>query len=626
MPVDAPIARVRELLARRDLDAAASLAQSLLATAAGDPDALFIAGVVAAERGALAEARSLMGRSLAIRPVQPPANHLVYANVLLDSREAALAEAQARLALAASPAWPAALATLAQALWRQERIDEAIAACDAAIAADPGYARARSIGAAARWTRARSLHAAARVFDAIDEYRASLALDDASADKWNDLGIAFTDAGRIDEAQAAYREALRRDPLYHQVESNLLICLHYDPSVDARRMYEAHRAWAARHAPRSADPPPRRAISPREPIRIGFISPALREGPTGAFLAPLLENLDRRRFAVHCYRTAGSEDAVTVRLRAASAQWRDVVAQDDDALFACLRGDALDVLVDLAGHTPGGRLPVLARKPAPIVATWLDYFDTNGIDAIDFLVGDPVSTPPGGAQRFSESVSLIEPCRLCYSPPAYAPPVAPAPATRNGCVTFGSFNRLSKLAGPVIDLWARVLRAAPGSRLLLKNGALADPRSRMHIEGLFAARGIAAERLVLQGESPHPELLAGYGDVDIALDPFPYNGGLTTCEALWMGVPVLGLLGDSMISRQTAALLGAAGFPQWVAGSGEALVALAADLAGNPARLAETRAGLRPALVRSDLLNAKRFAQNFANAVEGWVRTGHRGA
>ena len=621
MPLEARLAELQGLLRTRDLAAAAARADALVAMDPRDARAWFVCGVVAAESGAIAVAGSRLARSFEIEGAQSAPNHLLYANVLFDAREPAAAEAQARKALALVPAWPPALASLAQALGAQDRRDEALAACDAAMAADPGYARARLIAAAIRWSRARALSDSARVIDAIDEYRASLALDDADANKWNDLGNALTSAGMLAEAQGAYREALHRNPGYHQVESNLIIGLHYDPAIDPQAMFKAHRAWAARHARPlyPAKPLPLRALGANDRIRIGFMSPALRAGPTGAFLMPLLENLDRKRFDVHLYRIGGTVDATSERLRKSANAWRDLQDEDDAAIAGRIRADELDLLVDLAGHTPGGRLLVLARKPAPLVATWLDYFDTTGLDSVDYLIGDPVSTPPEGAQRFSEKVLLLDPCRLCYEPPEYAPDVAPAPALRNGYVTFGSFNRLSKLAPPVIASWAEVLASVPASRLVLKNAALVDPRARSRIEELFAQHGIGAARLELRGHSPHPRMLAEYADIDIALDPFPYNGGLTTCEALWMGVPVLAQMGASMISRQSASLLASAGLTDWISDGERELAALAQSRAGDVAALGETRAGLRGKLLDSALTDAAGFAARFGEIVRQCV-------
>jgi predicted O-linked N-acetylglucosamine transferase (SPINDLY family) len=385
-------------------------------------------------------------------------------------------------------------------------------------------------------------------------------------------------------------------------------------------MFEAHRAWARRHA---GGLPRRETRAPRErteKLRVGFLSPAFTAGPTATFLRPLLSNLDRARFEAVAY-NVGRDDESSRNLQPLFSRWHALWDASDDAVAGCIAADDIDVLVDLAGHTPGGRPLVLARKPAPVIATWLDYFDTTGLDAVDYLIGDPVSTPADGAQRFSEQVVRIAPARLCYEPPPYAPAVAPAPALRNGHVTFGSFNRLSKIAPPVIGLWARLLAAVPDSRLLVKNAALADGGMRETLLGQLAAHGVDRDRVRLRAHTAHARMLGEYGDVDIALDTFPYNGGLTTCEALWMGVPVVTMLGNAMISRQTAALLEAAGLPQLVARDERHFVEIATTLATDLPRLAAMRAGMRQRLAASPLLDAPRFARQFESALEamcGW--------
>lgn len=263
---------------------------------------------------------------------------------------------------------------------------------------------------------------------------------------------------------------------------------------------------------------------------------------------------------------------------------RDLSDASDDALCGALLRDELDVLVDLDGHVPGNRLNVLSRKPSPKQITWLDYFDTTGSGAFDFLIGDAVSTPIGGAQRFVEKVLRLGDCRLCYEPPAYAPEVSVGPASRKGYVTFGSFNRLSKISDVLLARWGDLLNAVPMSRLLLKSGAFNHDGTCRHFLRRLMSHGIARERVALRGMSPHREMLAEYADVDIALDTAPYNGGLTTCEALWMGVPVLTVLGNSMISRQSAAILRAAGQARWVAGSWEEWKDIGIELANGRKR------------------------------------------
>jgi predicted O-linked N-acetylglucosamine transferase (SPINDLY family) len=649
--VEAALERARALVKARDLDAAARLYAGVLAADPARAEAWFMQGVVHAEKGELAQARSHMGRAFELQPVQPPANHLVHANVLLDAGDFAAAEMHARKALEAAAGWPPAMVALGLALHRQGNLAQAVEIERWALAADPGYQRGHTALAAAlvdsgafeaasgvlraalerwpadalvrqqlaqaHWRFARSLHQSARVFDAIDAYRAALAIDDAPADYWNDLANACADAGLLKEAQRCYRETLRRKPEYHQVESNLLINLHYDPAFGADAMFEAHRDWARRHADalRPSAPPPRRSLAPGARLRVGFLSPGLHWGASGIFALPLLENLDPAKFELCCYRVGGAIDPIAERIRRRAFAWHDLVAADDAAIADRIRKDSLDVLVDLAGHTPGGRLLVLARKPAPVIATWLDYFDTTGLETVDYLIGDPVSTPAGASQRFSETVVRIDPCRLCYAPPEYAPAVAAPPCVRNGHVTFGSFNRVPKLAPPVIALWSRVLDAVPGSRLLLKNAALVDLRTRERLANLFAEHGIDRARLELRSDSPHSRMLGEYGDIDIALDPFPYNGGLTTCEALWMGVPVLALMGGSMISRQSASLLAAAGLVEWVAADEDELIRMAARWAGDTAALALLRRGMRERLLASPLLDARRFALRFGESL-----------
>jgi protein O-GlcNAc transferase len=242
------------------------------------------------------------------------------------------------------------------------------------------------------------------------------------------------------------------------------------------------------------------------------------------------------------------------------------------------------------------------------------------VEAVDYLIGDSVSTPANGAQLFTEEVVRLEPCRFCYSPPPYAPQVAAAPALRNGYVTFGSFNRLSKMVPAVFESWSRVLAAVPSSRLLLKNAAFTDERTRTRVADAFGRQGIGAERIELRAHSSHPQMLAEYGEIDIALDPFPFNGGLTTCEALWMGVPVLALLGDSMISRQGASILHAAGLQDWVAAEGEDFVRRAVDFSCDLGMLGRLRGEMRSRLAATPLLDAARFATAFGNLLDAMAQ------
>jgi len=641
-PLASAIAAAQQMVRAGEHAAARAALDHVLAQDATHAQAWLLHALAAAGMGDPAAAAASMERVLALAPAQPAGVWLVYADILLDAGDAPRAEAAARQAVAGAPESAAALNLLGAALHRQGRATEAEQAYRAALAADPAYLNAyRNLADIARergdldtaialrgdvlarggtsaqdhLALARVLHQAVRLERAIALYREALRLDPSYAWGWSDLGNAYSDAGLIEEAHAAYREALRLRPDLDRVESTLLINLHYDAALDADTIFDAHRAWAKRHAASIvAAPPPRRAARSR--LRVGFLSPAFRAGPTGAFALPLLENLDRSRFELFAYNANGRHDSLTPRMRAAVDAWHDAWTEDDEALASRIRADELDVLVDLAGHAPGGRPLVLARKPAPCVVTWLDYFDTTGLDAVDYLVADTISAPPGGRQEFSERLARLDPCRLCYAPPVDAPAPLPPPVLRNGFMTFGSFNRLSKIGPRVVEAWSAILNAVPRSRVLLKNPALHDGSTRERMLAQFAGHGIARERIELRGFSPHRRMLEEYGDMDVALDPFPYNGGLTTCEALWMGVPVLCLLGDTLISRQSAALLAAAGYEEDVAENADALVARAVRLASDPDALARARAERRDRVARSPLVDGAAFARRFGALLE----------
>jgi predicted O-linked N-acetylglucosamine transferase (SPINDLY family) len=666
---------LRQLLARRELDAALAMARQLLLAAPGDRDVLFLLGVAQAERGQAAEAVASLRAALANDAHAPWTMRLVLVNALKDAGDPSGAEHEARRILADGPAQPPVLNALGLTLLEGGRTDEAFVAFRDARALNPAYlpaclneasvlqqrgspsdalavldATSAHVPASARLSlaRAKLLEQLGRDDDAIAAYRDAARLDPHLAGEahrrlgrlhyarndiytaidayevavenlapdvelWNVLGNACMDVARVAEAARSYRAALAIRPGYTEIRDNLLVLLHYDPTITPERMFEAHREWAALHAPESL--PARRAVAasrtPGGVLRVGFLSQSLCRGATGFFLLPLLRLLDRRRFHVVLYSAGGQDDDVASELRAHAAEWRDASAMPDAQLGQTIRADALDIVIDLSGHTPGSRLRALTTRPAPVTITWLDYFDTTGVDAVDYLIADSVSVPPHARQRFTETVLRIDPARLCYAAPAYAPqPLAP-PSLRNGYVTFGSFNRIAKLADPVIALWARLLGAVPDARLLLKSPAFNHPTTRRRFARRFEACGVEAERLILRGSSTHAQMLAEYADMDLALDPFPYNGGLTTCEALWMGVPVIALLGDSMISRQSAALLSAAGLPEWVAATMEDWIAIAARLAEDPAGLAAIRRDLRSRIAHSPLASAQAFTRRF---------------
>ncbi len=350
-----------------------------------------------------------------------------------------------------------------------------------------------------------------------------------------------------------------------------------------------------------------------------MISGDFRRHPVGYLMAGAIEHLDRRAFDVVLYSNSVKRDDLTDRLRAAATEWVPVAAMSDGALAERVRHDAIHVLFDLSGHTRANRLMVFARRPAPIQVLAGGFFNTTGMDVLDYVISDGVETPPDAAPWFTEQIVRMPDGYVSYDPPDHAPDVAPLPAAAAGHVTFGCFNNLAKINDDVVDLWCRVMRRVEGSRLVLKTKGLDDPPVAERYLGLFAARGIDSARIDLHGFGPHADLLAAYNTVDIALDPFPYSGGLTTCEALWMGVPVLTLPGPTFAGRHSASHLTNVGLADWIVGSADAYVDKAAAWAQNLDGLAALRATLREQTRRSPLCDGPRYARNLETALRRMV-------
>lgn len=355
-----------------------------------------------------------------------------------------------------------------------------------------------------------------------------------------------------------------------------------------------------------------------------MVSADLKRHPVGYFLAPFLAGRDPARLTVICYANQPDTDAADPMTRALMERadaWRWIGGLDDRAAAAAIRADRIDVLIDLSGHTAHHRLPLFAHRPAPLQATWLGYPDGTGVPAIDLIVGGGLEMPEESASWFGERLLALPHGRFCYAPPGDAPLVAPLPAPRTGHVTFGSFNTLAKLSDETVALWTRVLAAVPGSRLVLKARPLGDETVGGRVRARFAAAGADPGRLDLRGWSSHRDLLADYSDIDIALDPRPFSGGLTSCEALWMGVPMVTWPNDRPAGRQSAHFLTLLGLAELVAGGPEAYVNAAAGLARDLTRLAGLRAGLRERIRSSPLLDGPGFAVGLeAGLREEWRR------
>ncbi|HEY1108182.1 MAG TPA: hypothetical protein VGE76_06110, partial [Opitutaceae bacterium] len=358
-------------------------------------------------------------------------------------------------------------------------------------------------------------------------------------------------------------------------------------------------------------------------LRVAILSPDLREHSCAYFLEPLLAHLDRERFEVYLYHDHFREDAVSARLKTYAAQWRNFIGQPAPVVEKAIRADCPDILIDLAGHTGmSARLPLFAKRLAPVQMTYLGYPDTTGLPAMDYRLTDGIADPEGEADAFAtERLVRFSSCAWSYNPPATAPEVAAPPSAARGSITFGCFNTLGKITDETLAVWARLLGSVSGSRLLLKAAGLGEPEERARLHTRLAAAGFASDAVELLERTPDTAShLALYRRVDIALDTWPYHGTTTTCEALWMGVPVISLRGDRHVSRVGASLLTAVGREKWIADSPEDYLTRARDLASDLPRLAATRDGLRDQLRQSALCDHAGQAARFGAALRAcWV-------
>ena len=425
------------------------------------------------------------------------------------------------------------------------------------------------------------------------------------------------DAGEHAEARHLYTELLRQLPDHPVIRRNALTSLEYDPEVpDAERLVQA-QAWGAWAIARAGGVRPRPSLPPLmdRPLRIGYVSADLCQHTVGLFVKDVLKTHDSARVQVFAYSAGSVKDWVTDDISAVTT-FRDVSGTDDAALADLIRSDGIDMLVDLSGHTAGSRLTAFALRPAPVMVSWLGYFATTGLPYLDAVLLDDWHAPPGTEAQFVEPILRLPAGRFCYRPVLWAPAAVAGPAlTRNGFITFGCFNNTAKFNAGVFDAWAQVLHAVPDARLILKWRTFNDEAFRQQVTDAFVARGIDSERIELRGPSFHADLLKEYADIDIALDPFPFTGGLTSCEALWMGVPVITWPQSRVVSRQTYAFLNQIGLPELAAKDADDSVRIAVELANDRDRLAQLRTTLRDRMRASPLMDITGFTRNLEDTL-----------
>ena len=622
---------------RGDAEAAAGLIEKAVARMPDFADAFSNLGLALTKMGAFDRAGAALNKAIALNPNSAAAHCNLGEAFKAQARHGDAATAYAK-AVEVQPDCVAAHHGRGVALHALGRFDEARAAFRLTLRLEPDHAEAHNNLGAALNVLGRTAEAATalrqavalkpdfapawnnlgntlrdddRLAQAVAAYRRCLDLAPDFAEAHNNLGNALAAGRALAEGEASYRRALALEPTFATAHSNLIYAMNSNPAHRAADIFAEARRWNDCHAGPAAVARHGNEPDPDRVLRVGYVSPDMRAHSVSYFFEPLIAAHDRDAVETLCYAEVPRADAVTARLRGHAGSWRDTVGMSDADVARRVREDRVDILVDLAGHTAGGRLGVFALRPAPVQIAWLGYPNTTGLDAIGYRLTDAIADPPGAEAIHSETLVRLPHGFLCYRPPEDAPDIA----ARQGPVTFGSFNNLSKVTAQVIACWAAILDRVPDSRLMLKSRALGDGATRQAILDAFAGHGVAVERIeALAWIDARGGHLGAYGRIDVALDPYPYNGTTTTCEALWMGVPVVALAGDRHAARVGASILATLGLDDLVAADEGAYVESAVALARDTTRRARLRTSLRPTLEASPLCDAPAFARDVEDA------------
>jgi predicted O-linked N-acetylglucosamine transferase (SPINDLY family) len=528
------------------------------------------------ELGRYAEAVASCDKAIVRKPDYPEA-HSNRGNVLCHMRRFDAALASCERALALRPGYADALSNRGNALIELGRFDEALASYHAALALKPGLAAA--------WVgRGNVFLNLNRYGEAFAAFQKALAINPDSLKALAQLAHYYERHGRMAEAIASYDRVLAIKPDFPEVISNKIFALDLVPQAGFVEHRDARREWWRKVGAKIAAQPPPRHANDRDPDRrivLGYVSADFRRHSAATTFWPVLAHHDKTRFEVICYSCSTVRDDVTKDFQRVADRWIDAVQLSDEELAARVRVDNVDILIDLSGHSGGNRLGVFARKPAPVQVTAWGHGTGTGLPTIDYLFSDPVTIPEEMRPLYAEKICDL-PCVIMSALPPIELPRGEPPVLTNGFVTFGVFNRITKISDDALGVWARVMHEVPDAKLLMKDGAYEEPALRDLMRQRFAAHGIAGERIDFLGSSPREQHLAAFATTDIALDPFPQNGGVSTWEALHMGVPVIAKLGHSAPSRLSGAILTSIGMADWVGQTADDYVALAVKFAGMP--------------------------------------------
>jgi predicted O-linked N-acetylglucosamine transferase (SPINDLY family) len=621
------------------LQEAERIYRQILAQDPKHADAMHFLGVIAHQAGRADEAVDLIRRAIALWPNYAQA-HSNLGNALKDNGQQDEAIAAYRQAIALNPSLPEARYNLGNVLKDKGQIDEAIAAFRQAIALRPNYAEAHyNLGdaledkeqydeAIAAFGQAialnpnlpeahshlgNALRDKGQLDGAIAAYRRAIALRPNYPEAHNNLGNALMETGRLDEAIISYRRAIELKPDLREPHSNLLFLIHYHPGYGAAEIHAEARHWNQRHAE-----PLKKLIRPhtndRDPerrLRVGYVGADFREHCQSFFLLPLFSHHDRSAFEIFCYSRVSRTDAIAAQIGGMVTAMRPIVGLSNQSAADRIRADQIDILVDLTMHMSRGCAAIFAHKPAPVQAAWLAYPGTTGLDAMDYRLTDPHLDPPGVDHLYSEKSVRLPETFWCYDPLCGNIDPQPLPAIRNGFITFGSLNNFCKVNEGVLRLWGQVLKAVNRSRLTI---LCPEGSHRQTLVELLRRDGISGDRIELVAARPRRAYLDLYHRIDIGLDTFPYNGHTTSLDSFWMGVPVITLVGQTVVGRAGLSQLTNLGLSELAARTPEQYVEIAADLAGDLPRLAELRRTLRARMQASPLMDAGRFARNIEAA------------
>lgn len=502
--------------------------------------------------------------------------------------------------------------SLAQAHQSLKQIDEALLYFNKAIELNPGDANA--------YNNLGSQYLMDDHYEkAIQFFKKAIHLNREHDIAISNIGLCFMRKGEYHEAISYFKRAISITP-HEMYYRNLLLCLCFDRQEFSKSYLNIARQLDDLLSSR-AKPYKQWNVENNHPLRIGFVSGDFRNHPVGYFLESLITHIDSTKLELYAYNSQSSKDDLTDRISPYFSKWTDIFALNDEQAAQQIHTDGIHILVDLAGYTANSRLRLFVWKPAPIQVSWLGYFASTGLRCIDFFLADPISVPKTHLAQFTETVRYLPHTRLCFTPPdeTYTPKVSPLPAHSNGFVTFGCFQNLSKVNNKTLAIWAEILHFCPTARLLLKSNLFQDKQFKEEMRHRLISLNIPIDRVIFEEGSPRTQYLESYQRADFMLDTFPFPGGTTTCEALWMGVPTLTLAGDTLLERQGMSMLNCVGLDDWVAHSEKEYIDKAIHFTKQLDYLTALRSTLRKKMAESPLVNATLFARDFEQAMlEMW--------